>query len=67
MNCGRYQIGDSVTITYAYTRVTPKDWPRPAGRIDARADRDWVHGLQTLGQLATFAARHHSLKMPLTS
>jgi ferredoxin-NADP reductase len=27
--------GDSVTITYAYTRVTPKDWPRPAGRIDA--------------------------------
>jgi ferredoxin-NADP reductase len=28
--------GDSVVITYAYTRVTPKDWPRPAGRIDAR-------------------------------
>src|ERR1700747_864460 len=27
--------GDSVMITYAYTRVTPKDWPRPAGRIDA--------------------------------
>src|ERR1700756_152522 len=27
--------GDSVVITYAYTRVTPKDWPRPAGRIDA--------------------------------
>ena len=27
--------GDSVTITYAYTRVTPKDWLRPAGRIDA--------------------------------
>jgi ferredoxin-NADP reductase len=26
---------DSVVITYAYTRVTPKDWPRPAGRIDA--------------------------------
>jgi ferredoxin-NADP reductase len=26
--------GDSVVITYAYTRVTPKDWPRPAGRID---------------------------------
>jgi ferredoxin-NADP reductase len=22
-------------VTYAYTRVTPKDWPRPAGRIDA--------------------------------
>jgi ferredoxin-NADP reductase len=27
--------GDSVVITYAYTRVTPKKWPRPAGRIDA--------------------------------
>src|SRR5438309_11848281 len=27
--------GDSVVITYAYTRATPKDWPRPAGRIDA--------------------------------
>jgi ferredoxin-NADP reductase len=26
---------NSVVITYAYTRVTPKDWPRPAGRIDA--------------------------------
>ena len=22
-------------LTYAYTRVVPKDWPRPAGRIDA--------------------------------
>src|SRR5215470_9785349 len=27
--------GDSVIITYAYTRVTPRDWPRPAGRVDA--------------------------------
>ncbi len=27
--------GDSMAITYAYTRVTPKGWPRPAGRIDA--------------------------------
>jgi ferredoxin-NADP reductase len=26
--------GDSVVITYAYTRVTPKGWPRPAGRVD---------------------------------
>jgi len=26
---------DSVAVTYAYTRVTPKDWPRPARRIDA--------------------------------
>jgi ferredoxin-NADP reductase len=25
---------DSLVVTYAYTRVTPKDWPRPAGRID---------------------------------
>jgi len=25
----------SVNLTYAYTRVAPKDWPRPAGRIDA--------------------------------
>jgi ferredoxin-NADP reductase len=25
----------SVNITCAYTRSTPKDWPRPAGRIDA--------------------------------
>ena len=25
----------SVSITYAYTRVTPKNWPRPAARIDA--------------------------------
>ena len=26
---------NSVLITYAYTRVTPKDWPRPAGHLDA--------------------------------
>ena len=25
---------DSVTITYAYTRATPKDWPRPPRRVD---------------------------------
>jgi ferredoxin-NADP reductase len=25
----------SLNITYAYTRVAPKDWPRPPGRIDA--------------------------------
>jgi ferredoxin-NADP reductase len=24
-----------VTLTYAYTRVVPKGWSRPAGRIDA--------------------------------
>lgn len=26
--------GDAVVVTYAYTRATPKNWPRPAGRID---------------------------------
>src|SRR5215467_10742777 len=26
---------DSVTLTYAYTRATPRAWPRPPGRIDA--------------------------------
>ena len=25
----------SVSVTYAYTRATPKGWPRPPGRIDA--------------------------------
>jgi ferredoxin-NADP reductase len=25
----------SVTVTYAYTRSAPKDWPRPPGRIDS--------------------------------
>jgi ferredoxin-NADP reductase len=25
----------SLTLTYAYTRVAPRDWPRPPGRIDA--------------------------------
>jgi ferredoxin-NADP reductase len=27
--------GDSVAITYAYTRSAPKNWPQPVGRIDA--------------------------------
>jgi ferredoxin-NADP reductase len=27
--------GHSVSITYAYTRAAPKDWPRAPGRIDA--------------------------------
>ena len=26
---------DKVGLTYAYTRVAPKDWPRPPSRIDA--------------------------------
>jgi ferredoxin-NADP reductase len=25
----------AVSLTYAYTRAAPKDWPRPPGRIDA--------------------------------
>jgi ferredoxin-NADP reductase len=32
-----------VTVTYAYTRVAPKGWPRPPGRIDAAliANTSW--------------------------
>jgi ferredoxin-NADP reductase len=38
---------DSVTVTYAYTRTAPKDWPRPAGRIDASliAEAAWPSSL----------------------
>jgi ferredoxin-NADP reductase len=38
----------SVLVTYAYTRVTPKDWPRPAGRIDAElvASGTWPANLR---------------------
>ncbi len=28
--------GDSVGLTYAFTRISPKDWPRVPGRIDAQ-------------------------------
>lgn len=33
----------TVNVTYAYTRATPKDWPRPPSRIDAAliADTTW--------------------------
>ena len=31
----RSENDSSLTLTYAYTRTTPKDWPRPPGRIDA--------------------------------
>jgi ferredoxin-NADP reductase len=39
----RSQEGHSLTLTFAYTRATPKDWPRPPGRIDASlvADAAW--------------------------
>ena len=34
---------DAVTVTYAYTRATPKGWPRPPGRVDASviAEATW--------------------------
>ena len=37
----------SVTVTYAYTRAAPKDWPRPPGRIDAGliANATWPSNL----------------------
>jgi ferredoxin-NADP reductase len=37
----------SLGLTYAYTRVPPKDWPRPAGRIDAAliANTTWPSNL----------------------
>jgi ferredoxin-NADP reductase len=40
--------GNSVIVTYAYTRVTPKEWPRPAGRIDAEliASGTWSSNLR---------------------
>jgi len=39
---------DSFIVTYAYTRVTPKDWRRPAGRIDAEliASGTWPSDLR---------------------
>jgi ferredoxin-NADP reductase len=40
--------GDSLVVTYAYTRVIPKNWPRPAGRIDAEliASGTWPSNLR---------------------
>jgi ferredoxin-NADP reductase len=37
----------SLNLTYAYTRVTPMDWPRPPGRVDAAliADATWPSSL----------------------
>jgi ferredoxin-NADP reductase len=39
----RSEQDPSMTITYAYTRAAPKNWPRPPGRIDAAlvADKAW--------------------------
>jgi len=41
------QRDPSFSITYAYTRVTPNDWPRPAGRIDSAliANATWPSSL----------------------
>ena len=38
---------DFVTLTYAYTRATPKGWPRPPGRVDASiiAETTWSSSL----------------------
>jgi ferredoxin-NADP reductase len=38
---------NKVNLTYAYTRVAPKDWPRPPSRIDATliADATWPSNL----------------------
>lgn len=33
--CTRSKTDRSLALTYAYTRTTPKDWPRPPARIDA--------------------------------
>ena len=38
----------SMIVTYAYTRVAPKDWPRPPGRIDVKliASDTWSTNLR---------------------
>jgi ferredoxin-NADP reductase len=38
---------NSLSLTYAYTRIAPKDWPRPPGRIDAAliASTTWPSNL----------------------
>src|SRR5262245_33573484 len=38
---------DSFSVTYVYTRAIPKDWPRPASRIDAAliAETTWPANL----------------------
>jgi ferredoxin-NADP reductase len=43
----RSENGRSLTLTYAYTRATPKGWQRPPGRIDASlvAEAAWPSNL----------------------
>jgi len=37
----------TVMLAYAYTRITPRDWPRPPGRIDAKLVKEvtWTSSL----------------------
>ena len=39
---------EGLSLTYAYTRVAPKDWPRPPGRIDTTliANAIWPSNLE---------------------
>jgi ferredoxin-NADP reductase len=55
-----------VVITYAYARATPKDWPHRQAASTPLLSRTRP-GLRTLSRLATFAARHRSLKVLPTS
>jgi len=40
-------IKEGLSLTYAYTRVAPKEWPRPPGRIDTTliTDATWPSNL----------------------
>jgi ferredoxin-NADP reductase len=42
------ELDSSLIVTYAYTRLAPKDWPGRTGRIDAAliADRTWPSNLR---------------------
>jgi len=41
-------INEGLSLTYAYTRVAPKGWPRPPGRIDTTliTDATWPSNLR---------------------
>ena len=49
----------SVVVTYAFTRIAPKDWPRAPGRIDAAliAENIWPPGSLLLPAMCV--ALHH--------
>jgi ferredoxin-NADP reductase len=49
--CEELQVSDQncfLSVTYAYTRAGPKDWPRPPGRINADlvANTTWPSNLK---------------------